>query len=155
MNRKQLFSVFISLAMSVLVVFGCKGGTGSTIPTVADLSIEVWDDGDSPYPAGGECVRTISWTFTPVSLTGSSGRSTAFNMQDRQYKSNVQTGDCFYSQSVQDLRAGEWTIEAVGVDDPYASWKTSCSVNLNSEESSVYFVMGMPGCSTTAAHLTP
>lgn len=156
MNRKQLFiSVCISLAMSVLVVSGCKGGTGSPIPTVANVSIEIWDDGDSPYPEGGECVRAINWTFKPVGLTGSGGRSTAFNMNDRKYKSRVDTGDCFFSQSVEDLRAGEWIIEAIGVDAAYGTWKTSCSVNLNSEENSVYFVMGMPGCSTTASHLTP
>jgi hypothetical protein len=140
-----------------MMVLGCSGGIGSggsSTQAPATVSIHVWDDGDFPYPTGGDCVRTISWSFTPITLTGSGGRSTAVTMQNQQYKSKVQTGDCFYTEKVDDLRAGEWTIGANGADGAYASWSTSCVVQLNPDDNDIYITMGMEGCSKTR-HITP
>jgi hypothetical protein len=136
--------------MPLLFGFKWSGDVESSSQAVANVSIEVIDDGDLPYPAGTECLRKINWSIKPVNLTGTGGQSTDLHIKDRQYKSSVQTGGCFYNQSVQDLKEGEWKIEATGSDSVYASWKTDCSVSLRPGENTVYFKMGMPGCSTSA-----
>ncbi len=148
-GNTRLLSLFILLSIPLLFGFKCSEGGESSTPAVVNLSIQVVDDGDLPYPAGTECVRKISWTLKPVTLTGTGGQSEMLNMKDQQYKSSVQTGDCFYTQSIQDLKAGEWSVEASGADSTYASWKTACSVSLSPGENTLYFNMGMPGCSTT------
>lgn len=149
MKRKaRLFSLFILMSVLLLFVYNCTNVESST-PKAANLSIQINDDGYGHYPAGKECVRKINWSIKPVTLTGDGGQSTTLDMRDQQYKSTVQEGDCHYSQSVQDLKAGKWIIEASASDSVYASWKTECSVTLNPGENTVYFDMGIQGCSRT------
>ncbi len=150
MKRKaRLLSVFILMSVPLLFLYSCSANVESSTPKVASLLIQVYDDGNGHYPAGSECVRNINWTIKPVTLTGTNGQSTVLDMKDNQYKSSVQEGDCSYSQSVQDLKAGKWTIEASASDSVYASWKTACSVTLSPGENTVYFDMGITGCSRT------
>jgi hypothetical protein len=95
----------------------------------------------------GRCTSRITWSFTPLGLTGASGRTTAFTI-DKFYEvteTTVGPGEiwCIFGDLAIGLKAGRWKIRA---QTPV--WATECEVTLNNGVNNVKYTQYKNGCTT-------
>jgi hypothetical protein len=98
-----------------------------------------------PIPStSGKCSNGVIWTFTPISLTGASGRTTAFTI-DKFYEANEITEAsetwCIINERAIGLKAGRWRIRA-----QTSGWSTECVVTLQSGINDVKYTESRGGC---------
>lgn len=136
----------IAMLLLVGMVAGCGGGGGGSThePTDADLSVSL-RVGPFSDPGTGPCTGHVVWRLSPVSLTGSSGKSTE-QVVDRDYEvqpSLVGPGEwyCFFNDVVGGLRVGDWRVSA---QTPV--WGTSCETMLLLGRNIANFTQYRQGC---------
>ena len=137
------------------------GGTLLTaavlLPALATASAcSLWSSNPPPAPSdavnvnvgytfssGGatNCTGSITWVFTPISLTGSMGRTQQITDQQSYDVSADGTDDrCTFSVGELGLKKGTWQIQG-GVAG-------TCRVNLTTAYTTVFFRQGVAGCTT-------
>jgi hypothetical protein len=101
--------------------------------------------GPFPSPGTAPCSSTITWRFTPVSLTGSSGTGTSFTVVRSYSVWPQQMGPgawyCVYQTSTSGLRTGAWRIEAAS-----PVWTATCQVSLSGGTNLVHFTQYRSSC---------
>jgi hypothetical protein len=92
----------------------------------------------------GRCTGRVIWTFTPISLTGASGRTTAFTI-DKFYEVNETTLGretwCIFNDLAIGLKAGRWRIRA---QTPV--WATECEATLSNGVNNAKYTQYKNGC---------
>lgn len=130
---------FVATAVIVvasLMLASCKyvsigGGGGGQSPTDAQVNLGITIPA---YSTQQGCKGNVTWSLTPVTLTGASGRSSALTL-NRDYSVfgpnldpdyGPQGYSCSFGETLQDhLRAGTWRFQAAtGI------YSGSCDVNL-------------------------
>jgi hypothetical protein len=127
-----------------------SGGQGSGVASVA-LSFRV---GPFPFPVPPQpCTGRVVWTFTPQTLTGSSGKTTQF-VVDRNYSVRPQPTSpteiyCIYNDNFDatGLRLGTWQIQAQSL-----VWSTTCVVTLHGGTNFANFTERKSGCKQDATY---
>ncbi|MEO6456245.1 MAG: hypothetical protein ABIN97_19365 [Ginsengibacter sp.] len=116
----------------------------ATPPAQANLFLRF-----GPFPfssTSGKCTGRIVWTFTPIQLTGTTGRSTEFVIDKfyEAFETNVGPREwwCFYQDIAPGLKAGKWKIKA---QTPL--WGTECQVVLSAGNNRINFTQNKVGCS--------
>lgn len=115
--------------------------------TVAQVNLSVRTGPYSIHSTSGRCTGRVVWTFTPVSLTGITGTSTAFSL-DRSYdvfETSVGPSEiwCIFNDIAPGLKAGRWKIKA---QTPV--WGSECEVSLTNGTNVVNFTQYKTGCGT-------
>lgn len=119
--------------------------TGSPNATAeAEVSFRT---GPYPFsPTSSGCTGSLTWSFTPVALTGSSGKDAPFT-ENRSYQTTATgTGNewwCVFSGKLSGIKAGEWKIK---VQSPV--WVTECQIRLVNGANLINFTERRQGCGT-------
>jgi hypothetical protein len=148
MINKKLIKVFCILGMAI-TFSGCPTGGGTPVPpTTASLSISIKN-----YISGGagiQCPATIAWHFEPVSLTGTQGKTSAFDTTGSYNgtSSQIETSGsypvygCIYNDSQIGMAAGMWKIRASN-----GVWTAECQKQLNNSGfNTAEFTINQAGC---------
>jgi hypothetical protein len=105
---------------------------------------------NGPFPVSstsGRCTGPVSWTFTPVRLTGSAGRDDQFVISKRYegFETNAGPSEwwCTFTENFIIIKSGTWKVR---VQTPL--WFTECEVTFNNGINSINFTMNKPGCRT-------
>lgn len=102
----------------------------------------------------GFCQATLTWTVTPVSLTGSTGVTTPFTnivtadpaptwIQDP--SSGLYTARCPYGQMVGNLKTGTWML-SVTATGAGGTWQAQCQAILSAGMNGRMFRWNQSGC---------
>ncbi len=101
-----------------------------------------------PYPissTSGRCTSPITWSFTPVQLTGTSGSALHFVITKNYEALETNTGPaewwCIFSDIFGGLKAGTWKIK---VQTPL--WFTECQVVIGNGNNRFNFTANKQGC---------
>jgi hypothetical protein len=153
----ECLAIIISVAIPALFSLACGNGGGGngetdneTNPAFIRLSIK-----HGPFPVLGTEPSTgrVIWSFQPVTITGSSGRKTAFTVDKNYSAMSVQEGTdptgrpqywYYFNETVTDVAIGTWTVTASEPGIP--AWSTSCEVTLKTKQNSINFRDGREGC---------
>ncbi len=150
MTNIKLVKLLCFLAMTIALSGGkCPtgGGTPST-PTTASLSLTIKN-----YISGGagiQCPATIAWRFEPVSLTGTQGKTTAFDTTGTYNgtSSQIETSGsypvygCIYNDNQIGMAAGTWKIRASN-----GAWTAECQKQLSTSGfNTAEFTINQGGC---------
>ena len=137
------------------------GGGGTTNPPPPPSSAQLFLSANhdlGPFQTNtappGFCNATLTWTATPVTLTGTTGSSTSFTntvtadpaptwLQDP--TSLLYTARCGYGQMVGNLRTGTWTV-SVSANGAGGTWQAQCKAILSSGMNGRAFRWGQAGC---------
>jgi hypothetical protein len=102
----------------------------------------------------GFCQATLTWTVTPVTLTGTTGVSTPFTntvtadpaptwLHDA--SSGLYTARCPYGQMVGNLKTGTWMV-SVNANGAGGNWQAQCQAILSAGMNGRTFRWGQPAC---------
>jgi hypothetical protein len=143
---------------AVNIVVGGGGASGQPPPpTTAQVFITANHD-LGPYQTTTAppdfCKATLTWTMTPVTLTGNTGTSTPYTntvaanpapswIHDAQ--SNLYTARCAYGQMVGGLRPGTWTV-GVNASGAGGGWQAQCQGTFAAGMNSRIFRWGQSNC---------
>jgi hypothetical protein len=112
---------------------GGSGGSSSDSPVNVNVSYTF------PSFSATRCTGNITWTFTPVQLTGSVGKSDQISDTISYDEfANVASGECVLKGGQLGLRKGSWQIAGSNVG--------SCTVMLNARSTIVAFRQGNTSC---------
>ena len=150
MTNTKFIKLFWIIGMTVLLGAGkCPSGGGTTTPpTTASLSITVKN-----YISGGsgiQCPATIAWRFEPVSLTGTQGKTAAFDTTGNYSgtSSQIETSGsypvygCIYNDNQIGMATGTWKITASN-----GVWNAECQKQLNASGfNTAEFTINQGGC---------
>lgn len=136
------------------------GGTGTgqpPPPTTAQLFLSANHD-LGPFQTTtappGLCQATLTWTVTPISLSGTTGMTTPYTntatanptptwLHDA--ASGLNTARCPYGQMVGNLRTGTWLV-SVGASGAGGSWQAQCQAIVSAGMNSRIFRWSQMGC---------
>jgi len=136
------------------------GGSNNPAPTPSSAQLFLSANHDlGPYQTTtappGLCQATLTWTTTPVSLTGAMGSSTPFantataNPAPTWFQdptSGLYTARCGYGQMVGNLRTGTWTVSVSTDGAAGGPWQAQCQAALAAGMNGRTFQWGQPGC---------
>jgi hypothetical protein len=94
------------------------------------------------FAAGGapSCTGSVTWIYTPRSLTGSAGRAGQIAEPDTYNVPSDASGQCTFGAGQLGLKKGTWRIQSDATG--------ACDVNLQAATTSVTFRQGITGCTT-------
>ena len=137
------------------------GGGGSTTPPPPPSSGQLFLTAThdlGPFQTNtappGFCQATLSWTVTPISLTGTTGMNTPFTNTVTadppptwlfDAGSGLYTARCPYGQMIGNLRTGTWMV-TVNANGPGGTWQASCQSAVAVGMNGRTFRWGQPGC---------
>ena len=135
--------VALASLVSLLTLFSPVGVARAQSATV-NATVRI---GPVPSPTPGGCSGSVTFRLEPISLTGSSGRSTAFSFGGSYHVRETNTGPgtfwCFVRKSTGNVRTGRWRMTA-----QLQTWGTSCTIDLHRGNNSANFTRFRSGCRT-------
>ncbi|MBI3804691.1 MAG: hypothetical protein HY282_13115 [Nitrospirae bacterium] len=153
----QTITITYNPVPSSVIIGGGGGGPGGGGPTTASLFLTV-DHLLGPFQTQtfppDFCRATLTWTVTPLTLTGTTGLTTPFKntvmanpapSATYDAPSGLYTAHCPYGQMVGNLRTGTWNA-AVSADGAGGSWQAQCQVTASPGMNVRRFLWGQPGC---------
>jgi hypothetical protein len=129
--------VVITMSLASCVWPGTSGGGNGGSSSDSPVNVNV----SYTFPSHGatRCTGNITWTFTPVQLTGSQGKSDQITEAiSYDELANVASGECVLKGGQLGLRKGNWQIAGSNVG--------SCTVMLNASTTIVAFRQGNTAC---------
>jgi hypothetical protein len=128
-----------ALLTSLVTVSGCDwnnngGGGGGTDPVNVAVQF-TFASGGAP-----SCTGSVTWVYTPLSLTGPTGRAGQIVEPDTYNVPSDASDQCTFSAGQLGLKKGTWRIQSDA--------SGSCVVNLQAATTSVTFRQGIAGCTT-------
>jgi hypothetical protein len=137
------------------------GGGGSSTPPPPPSSAQLFLSAThdlGPFQTTtappGFCQATLTWTVTPVSLTGTTGVTTPFTttvtanpaptwLQDP--SSGLYSARCPYGQMVGNLKPGTWMV-SINANGAGGTWQAQCQAMLAAGMNGRTFRWNQPGC---------
>jgi hypothetical protein len=128
-----------SLCVFLATISGCStfnagGGGGSAAGGQSD---DVGVNVQYEFPSGGapKCTGNLTWTYTPITLTGTNGRTERIE-QSRSYdvQADLTSDSCVFSDGQLRLKKGSWRIAGTPAGP--------CDVDLQAPMTKVTFKLG-------------
>jgi hypothetical protein len=142
-RRRRLPTICVVSLVSLLSMLGLAGVANAQTATV-NATVRI---GPVPSPTPGGCSGSVTFRLEPISLTGSTGRSTAFSFGGAYHVQETNTGPgtfwCFVRKSTGNVRLGRWRMSA-----QLSTWGTNCTIDLHGGNNSANFTRFRAGCRT-------
>ena len=143
--KKTSFINFLAFSIVLLVMCACGmigGSSGTGSASTASIALSIKDP--TNYTPTTDCSAPFSIIISPVSLTGSEGRSEELRIEKNLGNTPTLIGGewlCFSNESILGLRKGTWTIRV-----QTGLWSSQCTEELSSASTPIHFTEQKNGC---------
>jgi hypothetical protein len=131
-----LFTSLLARSGCGPISIGGGGGSGGGGSDAVNVNVHY------TFASGGapRCTGSVTWVYTPLSLTGSAGRAERIVEPETYDVTSDASNQCTFGAGQPGLRKGTWRIQSGGTG--------GCDVNLHTTTTYVTFRQGAANCTT-------